>query len=940
MRKIFIFSTALFIIYSFTVLKLSAQAVSVSDENELNTAIAGYEPDLLILNNGFSLTGAVDINNYPSSLYIHTASTPAYFSGGSSGQIFSIEGSTVSFDNIGFKDMDGGIFMHTNGSIVNFENAAFENNNYNISYESAFLFDTNSIIGFTGDTNFTENTGYFGGGFHATYANITFGSKIVFNSNEAVAGGGFYTAAGGANTGSRINFNGEAEFLSNKAIGASGGGFFVTASEINFNDKATFVQNETVTDGGAGLVSISDVNFGGFASFRENKAGISGGALYIEKIGEVDLSAGSEFIDNEALDSGGAIYLHESLAVLQNASFTNNKAGVSGGAIFVRGHADFLKYSELYINTVNNGPADNKTIFQGNTAGGEPNAVYFAELSSAVFNTASGASVEMYDGIKSDTDTAFVTVTGAGNFNLYAQADLYNLELDAGNFNIISESAMNVVNLTADRNSVLNTQNGLHTNVINVKNFDFDGTLKLGGGGGQGLDGDKVVAETASLGTNSKLNITTDTSVNTTLDYRKRYYRVLNYEVLTGSFSSVTVNNNLPLSSVSIMNKIKYADNWLTVSLSGNRLYTDFSLIQGLSHNQMQTAKTFDIISGNDNLSLDLDEQISTIDAYVDDNLKKAALLDASGYFLANVIRSAVLSGSRHDIYSRLRYHDTDAHNLSGIWTQVRTQAGEFADDENSKNKYKNFETGVLAGWDIMLEKRSMALGFFGKYDRHDIKQDPKSEATIDEFGFGVYGGILKEDWEIKTLISGSGDNFNTVRYIRFADRKAEADFSAFTFGLDFEAAIRSYVTESILLRPFAGIEIKTTSYDSFEEKNAGDLSLKVDSGNYSRSFARIGLGVGSDDGGQIEWYANIEGKYLLTKDSPEITASFISTSERFNSEGAKEGGTAIGFGAGGAYKLSRKFKIFANASYQHTEGYQNIYGNFGVRYMLFGSGK
>jgi len=924
---------AVVIIFSFiSAFNLHAQTY-VTNETELDNAISSMYTDIAIATDTLNINSTITVAFSPD-LYIHAASTPAFFSGGANSS-FDIIMSSVTFKDIGFKNLSSGAFLIAGNSNMTFENTAIENNDSSNDF-AAFVF-ADSEVAFNGDIKASSNTGtYLGGVFSFENSTVTFNGNAEFSHNSAYSGSAIWAEF----RGNSIIFNGKSNFDHNNSI-LSGGAVKINGSNLNFNDEADFRYNQSAADGGAVHIGANTfVNFDSRSVFEGNKAADNGGAMYIAEnyLGGVNFSARASFMGNESGKSGGAIYLNESVITLQNASFTNNTAGENGGAIFLKGNAGYN--SELNINTVNNGASNNKTVFQGNTAAGKSNAIYLGEYSIAAFDTAYGASVEMYDGIASSTRNTFMIVKGVGDFNLYAEANIDNLEIDAGVFNIKSSNNLTAGTLAANQSAVINMQNSSNSNAITVKNFDFDGLLKIDGGAGDGSDGDKIVAENAKLGLNSRLNIKTDADVDASMDYRKRYYKILNYAVLTGTFSNVTVNNNLTLASVSRANEILYADNWMTVTLSGNKLYTDFTSLTGLSYNQQQVAKTFDRLSGSSSLSLDLDERISAIDAYADDNLKKDALFDASGYFIANVIRSAALGSCRYDIYNRLRYHDIDAHNLNGIWVQAKAQNSQIEEDENSRNRYKDFGLGALAGWDIMLDDYGLALGVYGKYDKHDIKQDNKNEAVIESFALGVYGGILKDEWEIKTLISASADNFNTARYISFADRKAEADFSAFTVGFDFEAAIRSYVTESVLFRPFAGIEVKNTGYDSFEEKKAGDLSLKVDGDDYSRSAARIGLGISSDDGEITEWYANVEGKYLLSRDAPEIMSVFMTTSDKFVSRGAKEGTTIIGFGAGGAYKISERFKVFANASYQYAEGYQNLYGNMGLRYMLAGSGK
>jgi predicted outer membrane repeat protein len=948
LKNLKVILTVLFVI-SFTVPYLSAQSLAISDEDELNAAIAAGEDDLLITTQNFTLSGPVSITDYASVLSIEGSLTPTNFVSTSPLSVMDIQNSTVSFRNINFTNMDGNTFINADKSSLSFENALFEGNKSGPA-DSAFDFKSASNVNFSGSTNFISNSGVWGGGLRAEGGTLTFDGPTAFSFNEAGSGGGFFaTSFFNIDTSmfedAVIVFNGTAEFVSNKSKAVSGGGFSALGSQITFNDSASFRFNEAATDGGAGLISASTVYFSSPAVFEQNTAGRNGGALYvtINFADSVDFASGALFNGNEAAASGGAVYLFGSSMNVENANFTDNKAGDKGGAVFLLGDDEYGDYSELYVNTVNNGAGDNKTIFQGNKAAGQSNALYIGALSNVYFNTAAGASVEMYDAIAASTFSSLMSVSGSGAFNLYADSQLCDLQLSGGVFNIKDPArSLYADSVTADQNSEINMQNASNSNVLSVKNLDLDGFMKLDGGTGNGT-GDLISAENVTLGSNSKLDVYADAAVSAAKNYRKRSYTIMHYANRIGAFGTVTFNNGLSLADVCTnpLSAVSYNDAsyFMTISLTGLNLSTDFSSIAGLSYNQKQVAKTYDKLSSQV-LSADLDQQITDIDSLANDDLKKDALSDSSGYFLANVIRSAASGSDSRDIYSRIRYHDMDAHNLSGIWAQARVQNSEINGDENSVNKYKDLEAGALAGWDIMLDDHNTAFGIYGKYNSQDIKQDKKNTAALQEIGVGVYGGFLQDDWEIKGLISGTVDNFKTERYISFADRKAEADFSGMTLGFDVEGAIRAYVTDSVLLRPFAGIEVKNTSYGSFDEKNAVDLSLQVESDSYTRSLARIGLGVGSDDDVQLEWYASVEGKYLLTSEEPEITALFATTSDSFVSRGAKEGSTIIGFAAGGSYRVSESFKVFANLNYQSSEGYQNMYGNLGVRYMLMGSGK
>ena len=169
------------------VLSASAQETPVSNELELSAAISG-SGDILITTADFALTGAVGIPT-GANLYIHAASTPTYFKGESSVKIFDIQNSNVSFKDIGFKDMQGNIFINADNSILSFENAAFENNDSG-NADSGFVFIDGSDIGFSGQTNFTSNIGQSGGGFYAESSNVSFSADVKFTDNKSLFSSG------------------------------------------------------------------------------------------------------------------------------------------------------------------------------------------------------------------------------------------------------------------------------------------------------------------------------------------------------------------------------------------------------------------------------------------------------------------------------------------------------------------------------------------------------------------------------------------------------------------------------------------------------------------------------------------------------------------------------------------------------------------------------
>jgi len=793
----------------------------------------------------------------------------------------------------------------------------------NITFNGSVLFDSNSASG-------------NGGGFYAMASELNFNSGVSFLSNRSQSkGGGFYAEGSFFNPSAmNITFSGDTLFDSNNAS-SDGGGFYANAASITFDGNVSFDSNTSQANGGAFSVSGSNLSFNGSSLFTSNQA-LSGGALTILD-SNVTFAKNAYFAGNKASDKGGAVYAYaddSQISQMQlnfsNTVFTGNQAGTQGGAIYAVGYATntVTNFAEININTADNGGGDNKTVFQGNTAGGQSNAFYLDNFSTMNFITSAGASVEMYDSMAS-TDNAYVVVRGAGDFNMYADSDLNDLYINGGNFNFKNGAVLTVRFFTADSGSTVNMR-GNASNRISAGTFNFDGALKI-----DGSETGNITASAAILGSNSSLDIMTDV---TDKNYRQRIYKILGYGTLTGDFSQVTLNDGSSISDLADTYFYNNSDNgWITLTMNGLIKSTSFSGLAGESFNQRQTARTLDNLSLTVPGGSDLDTMITALDSLgYGSSAQRDGLAALSGYFIANVIRSASMQNDSREIYDRIKYQVNDAKNPNGVWVQARGQYTSISSNDNSPDEYRDAGGGVLAGWDKIADASGALGGLFMKYNNQSINQG-RNSASAESFGGGIYGGLIKEQWELKAMVSGDYGNFDTSRYIDFAQRTADGNFNGLTLGFDIEGAFVTYVSETVYLRPFAGLEFKNTNYDGFQEKGAGDLSLSVKGDNYSRSLARIGINAVSDAESDFEWYGGVDGQYVLNGDEPQIDSSFGGTNVIFASKGAKEGDIIFGVSGGVSYRFLKNMKTFANLSFHASDSYTDIYGNVGLRYMFLG---
>lgn len=809
-------------------------------------------------------------------------------------------------------EYSGGGFYADSKSDISFNGHALFKSNVSTDNNGAGFYAYRSALNFA-SAGFENNISHdIGGGFYASQCGISFSGDASFSGNRAKYAGGALTAGNGSN----ISFGGNALFSLNSA--GEGGAVRTTASNITFGQNAAFENNSAAAGGGALKAdNSSKIIFNADSLFNNNTAGYDGGAVTAFD-SEIIFNANSAFENNSA-KLGGAFHLSSSKLVLSDSVFEGNTALSAGGAIYMTGTAD--KMSLLTVNT------GTETIFRNNKADNSSNALYLGDYSRAVFNTAAGASVQMRDSVSASRNHAELELSGEGAFNLYNSltgADVFLSGANGSSFNLMGGGSVNAGRFIIGAASRFNSVNG-SADEIKVSSLGIDGTLAVEIS--QTGVHDRIFSSGAvNIGGSGTLEVATD--IADPAGFRKKTFMIINTpESINGIFGTVNVTNPVFVNAP-VVNYGDLVKNWITITLLGDNLSTNYLSLKGLSFNQRQTAKNYDALSAD--ASGDLDTVISLIEAFDEDG-KKKALAQSSGYFLANIIRSASADAESNEIYDRIKNHCMFGETENGLWAQFRGAATAYSKDGNSLNDFKDSANGVMIGFDRFMEDKKIMLGAYFKHNDRDISQ-ADNEADITNTGLGIYGGLIERDWEIKALVSGAYDNYDTKRDIPFAARKAKAVFEGTSFGADIEGAVKFKAGEYINLRPYMGMEAKNSYHNGFTEKGAESLGLEVLADSYMRSAARLGAGAVFDNN-IFSWHINAEIKYLISGEAPEIESAFKGSSRIFRSRGSTEGRMIGGAAAGAAVRITKELKLFVNGNYYGADHFRHLYGNIGLRW-------
>ena len=943
---------------------------AIYNENSTMTFTNG---NVLFSNNMANYGGGAIYNINNSRINFEMSSGDTVIFSSNKAAIFNDSNSIMTFRNgdIIFSENINGTIV--NGAQINFEMSSgdtviFSSNTAGVG---GALLNTNGSITFTnGNIIFSSNTAnemYGAGGGGAIYnyngSKISFaGSAVIFSGNAAIDfGGAIYNENSLISfTDNNIMFNGNSVY-----IGYGGAIYNDNASTVIFTDAdVKFIENAAgvylYTDGYGGAICNSGgstiASIDSAIIFGGNTASWGGAICNINDAIITFTNSDVMFVENKACD-GGAIYNGYTMNFASSlVNFINNIAD-AGGAIcasygsntnFSGGEINFINNEAvayggaLYISdgTVLFNTDGGEVIFRGNKANGQANDAYMTN--GAKLGISGSNAIRFEGGILTDTSGTGIEISKSGSGAMY----LGGTNKIWGDFNIteggiimLADASYEGKALELKGTSTLNMYNGT-VNTVSVGNFKSITNLSMD----VFCDGtnDEIKAVTASI--YGSIDIFAGVG-----RYDQQEYKLIitgGTAYLDGTFSSSSIISALGGGYLDY--KLEYEDGIVKLILDGIST-TNFGAIRPLTYNQSETAKAFKKISEDSGAWHDvLNAMVIKQNKGTETDIAevKDFLAGTSGYFLANVIRNMAADSPNNEVYDKIRNNKRqlqindkgkEEDTNGGLWVQVKGGIESFKEDENSLEDYKDVSMGVMLGFDRFIQREyggDLIWGIYGRINKDNAEQG-KHKADGNKNGLGLYGGYLRDGWELKAMLLGSYDKFNTERAV--IGHTAKAEINAVTISADIEAALRIGISETTDFRPFAGIETQNAMYGGFKEKEAGIYNLDVKAGSYLRSAARIGAGLEYGKGRWI-WHANAEGKYIIAGTKPEVKSEFEKTGAEFYSRGAQEGAIQIGVGLGAAVRIAEKWRMFVNGNYYGADKYRNIYGNTGVRYIISGS--
>jgi autotransporter-associated beta strand protein len=380
------------------------------------------------------------------------------------------------------------------------------------------------------------------------------------------------------------------------------------------------------------------------------------------------------------------------------------------------------------------------------------------------------------------------------------------------------------------------------------------------------------------------------------------------------------------------------------VTLTAKRKATDYAGTNAavLSRNESEVARAVDHIStgfGGDITETLLQlEQLGGLNptgvTLIDPNATfQSALNELDGVLYANSAMLSLFNAKTAHVYDRIAKRNPSAGACptchDNVWVEYYNQYDKVYANPNSP-RYTNDMTGVMAGYDRSSDE--WLLGVYGGYGESNLRQR-NDKMDIEDGTLGIYSGYMHGDWTFKGSLFTGRQNYYGKRHITFMNRMATARYEGWNAGLDLEGSYNLPVFTWMNVKPFAGVFGNYAHQQAFTEKDAGAISLHVESHDQVTVQGRLGIQLDGKVKNRLSWYGSVAVKQIFGNDYAKLHMSFDLPGTRMDIVGAELGRTYLSGQFGLNYALTDSLSLYGNIDTGVNDKSANCYGNIGVAF-------
>jgi outer membrane autotransporter protein len=267
----------------------------------------------------------------------------------------------------------------------------------------------------------------------------------------------------------------------------------------------------------------------------------------------------------------------------------------------------------------------------------------------------------------------------------------------------------------------------------------------------------------------------------------------------------------------------------------------------------------------------------------------------------AQTERGMALGLAQQQLDSRLLLADTNAYSGAGLGKLAGSdQYGLWLQAFGSKTKqdqhasHSGFDantSGFTIGADTLLSSEWVVGGAFS-YGRTDVNQEDFRDgdsSEIDTYQLTSYASRDFGNWYVNGMLGYSQQKYDTKRNISTIDI-AKGDFDGEQFLAKIEAGYPITLGHQLILTPLAGLEWNHLELESYQEKGASPLNLKVTGEDSERTASNIGarleMAIDLEHGARLYPSTHARWVHQFNNDGVDTTAAFVGGGTSFVTPG------------------------------------------------------
>jgi subtilase-type serine protease len=265
----------------------------------------------------------------------------------------------------------------------------------------------------------------------------------------------------------------------------------------------------------------------------------------------------------------------------------------------------------------------------------------------------------------------------------------------------------------------------------------------------------------------------------------------------------------------------------------------------------------------------------------------------------------------------------------TGEWMPFAKVFGSWGDRDAESDiaGYKYDIYGLAGGIDKMVSDNTLiGISIAGSRANVDYSYSGTS-SDIDSVFCSLYGSYFVDTWHIGVTLGYGRSWYDSKRGIPFMGLSAESDYQGNAYSAAVELGNNFGGTE-MLLEPVVGLGYTAVQQDSYTEKGAGSLNLKVDSettdGIYSKLGVRAAKEFRFEDKPNMRFVPNVSAFWIHDfADSVELDSAFIGGGS-FTTEGLDPLRDTFNIGAGLNVYYNNNVRLFIDYGWQSESNFNS----------------